>query len=99
MSAVFGRPLRNTALRSSTPPAVLTPRRSAGCGELDPAGKNQLLARVVNGLLSLERLLPDLSQARGQQPVDGIRRVCHTPKSVRPARPALSRRCAELEAV
>jgi HPt (histidine-containing phosphotransfer) domain-containing protein len=71
--------------------------------ELDPAGKNQLLARVVTAFSkSLERLLPDLSQARGQQPadLDGIRRVFHTLKSSSASLGALalSRRCAELEA-
>ena len=87
-------------LRSSHPTGRPDAEALGRLRELDPAGKNQLLARAVTAFPSLERLLPDLSQARGQQPadLDGIRRVCHTLKSSSASLGApLSRRCAELK--
>lgn len=93
----------HTASAAPPPPAVLDAEALGRLRELDPAGKNQLLSRVVTAFSnSLERLLPDLSLARGCQPadLDGIRRVCHTLKSSSASLGALalSRRCAELEA-
>jgi histidine phosphotransfer protein HptB len=85
------------------PTAVLDADALGRLRELDPSGNTQLMARVVTAFSkSLERLLPDLSQARGRQPadLDAIRRVCHTLKSSSASLGALelSRRCAELEA-
>lgn len=70
--------------------------------ELDPGGKNQLLQRVVQAFLkSLDRLLPELAQARQQATPDtaGIRHVAHTLKSSSASLGALelSRRCADIE--
>ncbi len=93
----------HTVSAAPPPPAVLDAEALGRLRELDPTGKNQLLARVVTAFSnSLERLLPDLSLARARQPADqdSIRRVCHTLKSSSASLGALalSRRCAELEA-
>lgn len=93
----------HSASAAHPPTAVLDADALGRLRELDPSGKNQLLARVVTAFSkSLERLLPELSQARERQPadLDGIRRVCHTLKSSSASLGALalSRRCAELEA-
>lgn len=92
----------------STPPAPPAPRLEpeaiARLRELDPGGANQLLERVVAAYLkSLDRLLPDLAQARagGEQGLDlaAIRHVAHTLKSSSASLGALklSQRCAEIE--
>lgn len=92
----------------STPPAPaatrLEPEAIARLRELDPGGANQLLERVVAAYLkSLDRLLPDLAQARagGEQGLDlaAIRHVAHTLKSSSASLGALklSQRCAEIE--
>lgn len=70
--------------------------------DLDPTGGNHLLARVVAAFsVSLERLLPELAQARAASPMDlaAIRHVSHTLKSSSASLGALtlSRRCAEIE--
>ncbi|QPF73140.1 response regulator [Roseateles sp. DAIF2] len=94
----------------STPPAaapagpLLEPEAIARLRELDPGGSNQLLERVVAAFLkSLDRLLPDLEQARagGEHGLDlaAIRHVSHTLKSSSASLGALklSQRCAEIE--
>lgn len=69
--------------------------------ELDPTGVNKLLERVVAAYLkSLERLLPELAQARGATlDLHVVRHVSHTLKSSSASLGALSlaQRCAEIE--
>jgi HPt (histidine-containing phosphotransfer) domain-containing protein len=70
--------------------------------DLDPQGSTALLARVVQAFeKSLERLLPELAQARSAGPnLTVVRHVCHTLKSSTASLGALelSRRCAQIEA-
>lgn len=69
--------------------------------ELDPLGKNKLLARVSLAFqASTARLLPLLREAEQTQDMTGVRHVAHTLKSSSASLGALrlSRQCAELEA-
>ena len=70
--------------------------------DLDPQGSSALLARVIQAFeKSLERLLPELAQARGAGlNLAVVRHVCHTLKSSTASLGALelSRRCAQIEA-
>ncbi len=68
--------------------------------ELDPTGESQLLIRVFNAFeISLNRLLPQLVQARDAADSSGVRLVAHTLKSSSATVGALelSRLCAEVE--
>ena len=70
--------------------------------ELDPSGASQLLSRVLNAFeTSLNRLLPQLVQARDGSDAAGVRLVAHTLKSSSATVGALelSRLCAEVEAL
>ena len=68
--------------------------------ELDPSGQNQLLGRVLRTFLSsLDRLLPQLTDARRSDDFNGIRHVAHTLKSSSASigALALSQLCAATE--
>lgn len=68
--------------------------------ELDPTGESHLLTRVFNAFeTSLNRLLPQLTQARDAADPAGVRLVAHTLKSssATVGAMALSRWCAEVE--
>lgn len=69
--------------------------------ELDPDGSNKLVERVVEAYLkSLDRLLPDLIQARAAEiDLNVVRHVSHTLKSSSASLGALkaSALCAEVE--
>lgn len=68
--------------------------------ELDPTGESHLLTRVFNAFeTSLNRLLPQLAQAREAADAPGVRLVAHTLKSSSATVGAmeLSRLCAEIE--
>jgi HPt (histidine-containing phosphotransfer) domain-containing protein len=68
--------------------------------ELDPSGESHLLMRVFNAFeTSLNRLLPQLMQARDAADASGVRLVAHTLKSssATVGALALSRLCAEVE--
>jgi CheY-like chemotaxis protein len=68
--------------------------------ELDPGGQSQLLARVLRTFLaSLERLLPQMDEARASDDLGGVRHVAHTLKSSSASIGALqlSQLCAVIE--
>jgi len=68
--------------------------------ELDPTGKNQLLARVVKAFeTSTGRLVPQLVDARRANDVAAVRHVAHTLKSSSASVGAmtLSQLCGEVE--
>ncbi|TMH08214.1 MAG: response regulator [Betaproteobacteria bacterium] len=68
--------------------------------ELDPGGRSQLLARVLRTFLaSLERLLPQMDEARASDDLGGVRHVSHTLKSSSASIGALqlSQLCAAIE--
>jgi HPt (histidine-containing phosphotransfer) domain-containing protein len=68
--------------------------------ELDPTGESHLLMRVFNAFeTSLNRLLPQLAQARDAADASAVRLVAHTLKSSSATVGALelSRLCAEVE--
>jgi HPt (histidine-containing phosphotransfer) domain-containing protein len=70
--------------------------------ELDPTGESHLLKRVFQAFeTSLNRLLPQLEQARNTADAAGVRLVAHTLKSSSATIGAvqLSRVCAEVEAM
>ena len=70
--------------------------------ELDPQGKNQLLARVAKAFeTSTERLVPQLKDARRAAEPATVRHVAHTLKSASASIGALklSQMCAEIEAM
>lgn len=83
--------------------AQLDAQALARLRELDPSGNNQLLKRVIQAYMkSLERLLPELAQARAAGlDLGGIRHVAHTLKSSSASLGALAlaQRCAEIEAL
>lgn len=107
-------PLRNQAprdaLKMSTQPelslppsagAVLDAQALQRLRDLDPNGSNKLLERVVQAFSkSLDRLLPELEQARAAGlDLAVVRHVSHTLKSSSASLGALelSQRCAEIE--
>lgn len=69
--------------------------------ELDPDGHNKLIERVLAAYLkSLDRLLPELAAARGEQlDLNVVRHVSHTLKSSSASlgAMALAERCADIE--
>ena len=70
--------------------------------ELDPTGESHLLTRVFQAFeTSLNRLLPQLEQARSSADAAGVRLVAHTLKSSSATIGALqlSKVCAEVEAM
>lgn len=70
--------------------------------ELDPTGESHLLTRVFHAFeTSLNRLLPQLEQARNIADAAGVRLVAHTLKSSSATIGALqlSKVCAEVEAM
>lgn len=102
-------PVQTAMATASSPPnppgmaAQLDAQALARLRELDPSGNNQLLKRVVQAYVkSLERLLPELAQARAAGlDLGGIRHVAHTLKSSSASLGALAlaQRCAEIEAL
>ena len=86
---------------SDANPSLLDAQALARLRELDPGGSNKLLERVVAAYLkSLERLLPDLAQARTPAlDLTVVRHVSHTLKSSSASLGALhlAQRCAEIE--
>lgn len=94
-------------MTTTQPATLLDPEAIRRLRELDPTGGNQLLERVVAAYFSsLDRLLPDLAQARagadGLPPDLGVvRHVSHTLKSSSASLGALalSARCAGIEAM
>jgi HPt (histidine-containing phosphotransfer) domain-containing protein len=89
-------------MTASSPAALLDPEAIRRLRELDPSGGNRLLERVVAAFSnSLDRLLPDLAQARESDPPDFtvIRHVSHTLKSSSASlgATALSARCGDIE--
>ncbi len=81
---------------------VLNPEAIQRLRELDPTGESQLLTRVFQAFeTSLNRLLPQLEQARGTADAASVRLVAHTLKSSSATIGALqlSRVCAEVEAM
>ncbi len=69
--------------------------------ELDPNGANKLIERVIAAYVkSLEKLLPELENARGENlDLNVVRHVSHTLKSSSASLGALNlaERCAEIE--
>jgi HPt (histidine-containing phosphotransfer) domain-containing protein len=86
---------------ASTSSFCLDAQALARLQELDPQGANKLLERVIAAYVkSLERLLPELENARGTGlDLNVIRHVCHTLKSSSASLGALdlAERCAEIE--
>jgi HPt (histidine-containing phosphotransfer) domain-containing protein len=79
---------------------VLDAEALARLRELDPSGQSQLLARVLRTFLtSLERLLPQMNEARASDDLGGVRHVAHTLKSSSASIGALqlSQLCAVIE--
>jgi len=109
LPAAPGDPSEHPAMAiEPTPPndtagTLLDAQALARLRELDPSGNNQLLKRVVQAYVkSLERLLPELAQARAAGlDLGGIRHVAHTLKSSSASLGALAlaQRCAEIEAL
>ena len=80
--------------------ATLDAQALAGLRELDPTGANRLLERVVKAYQdSLDRLVPQLLEARSKSDATGLRHVAHTLKSSSASIGALhlSSLCAALE--
>jgi HPt (histidine-containing phosphotransfer) domain-containing protein len=89
-------------MTASNPAALLDPEAIRRLRELDPSGGNKLLERVVAAFSSsLDRLLPDLAQAREGDVLDlgVVRHVSHTLKSSSASlgATALAARCADIE--
>ncbi|MBX9715463.1 MAG: Hpt domain-containing protein [Burkholderiaceae bacterium] len=81
---------------------VLNPEAIRRLRELDPTGESQLLSRVFQAFeTSLNRLLPQLEQARTTADAASVRLVAHTLKSSSATIGAaqLSKVCAEVEAM
>ncbi len=81
-------------------PGVLNADAIRRLRELDPTGESHLLTRVFQAFeTSLNRLLPQLEQARHTADAAGVRLVAHTLKSSSATIGAvqLSRVCAEVE--
>jgi HPt (histidine-containing phosphotransfer) domain-containing protein len=87
--------------QSPAPAFCLDAQTLARLQELDPNGANKLLERVIAAYVkSLERLLPELENARGTKlDLTVVRHVCHTLKSSSASLGALelAERCAEIE--
>ncbi len=102
-ASLFATPMSATPASSAAPaaPSVLDAQALDRLRELDPSGGNKLLERVINAYLrSLERLLPELAQARqAGMDLGTVRHVTHTLKSSSASLGALtlSQRCAEIE--
>lgn len=83
-------------------PSALDEGALSRLAELDPAGKNRLLARVLKAFEgATARLVPQLEAARAGNDLSGIRHVAHTLKSSSASIGALrlSGLCAEVEAM
>ena len=83
-------------------PGVLNAEAIRRLRELDPTGESHLLTRVFQAFeTSLNRLLPQLEQARNTADAAGVRLVAHTLKSSSATIGAvqLSKVCAEVEAM
>ncbi len=81
-------------------PGVLNAEAIRRLRELDPTGESHLLTRVLQAFeTSLNRLLPQLEQARNTADAAGVRLVAHTLKSSSATIGALSlsKLCAEVE--
>ena len=90
----------NAAKSAVAQQGVLNPEAIRRLRELDPTGESQLLTRVFQAFeTSLNRLLPQLEQARGAADAAGVRLVAHTLKSSSATIGAiqLSKVCAEVE--
>lgn len=90
----------NASQSAVAQPGVLNPEAIRRLRELDPTGESQLLTRVFQAFeTSLNRLLPQLEQARGAADAAGVRLVAHTLKSSSATIGAvqLSKVCAEVE--
>ncbi|MFX1680739.1 Hpt domain-containing protein [Mitsuaria sp. CC2] len=89
--------------RTQPEPAVLDDQALARLRELDPAGVNHLLDRVVAAFLkSLDQQEQVLAAGReAPRDLNGLRHVAHTLKSAAASLGAtvLSQRCAEIEAL
>jgi len=84
------------------PQGVLNAEAIRRLRELDPTGESHLLTRVFQAFeTSLNRLLPQLEQARNIADAAGVRLVAHTLKSSSATIGAmqLSKVCAEVEAM
>jgi HPt (histidine-containing phosphotransfer) domain-containing protein len=98
-----GSPMPSTPIPDLSPAAALCldAQSLARLQELDPQGENKLLERVIAAYVkSLERLLPELANARrGELDLNQVRHVSHTLKSSSASLGALSlsERCAEIE--
>jgi two-component system sensor histidine kinase/response regulator len=85
---------------ATDPSGVLDSEALERLRELDPGGHNQLLSRVLRTFLaSLDRLLPQMNEARRSDDVEGVRHVAHTLKSSSASIGALelSQQCAAIE--
>ena len=88
--------------RADAPQDVLNAVAIRRLRELDPTGESRLLTRVFQAFeASLNRLLPQLEQARNTSDAAGVRLVAHTLKSSSATIGAvqLSTVCAEVEAM
>ncbi len=94
------RPDDNVGQGVAASPGVLNAEAIRRLRELDPTGESHLLTRVFQAFeTSLNRLLPQLEQARNTADAAGVRLVAHTLKSSSATIGAvqLSRVCAEVE--
>lgn len=92
----------NASVRTPVQPDILDADAIRRLRELDPTGASHLLTRLLNAFdASLNRLLPQLVQARDQADATGVRLVAHTLKSSSATVGAmrLSRLCAEVESL
>ena len=88
-------------MNSASPP-VLDEEALQRLRELDPSGQNHLLERVLRAFeTSMQRLAPQLREARERGDMQAIRHVVHTLKSSSASVGALrlSRLCAEIESL
>ncbi len=95
-------PEHNSGQGRAGSPCVLNAEAIRRLRELDPTGESHLLKRVFQAFeTSLNRLLPQLEQARNTADAAGVRLVAHTLKSSSATIGAvqLSRVCAEVEAM
>jgi HPt (histidine-containing phosphotransfer) domain-containing protein len=95
-------PVDNAVDGAVVPQGVLNAEAIRRLRELDPTGESHLLTRVFQAFeTSLNRLLPQLEQARNTADAAGVRLVAHTLKSSSATIGAvqLSKVCAEVEAM